>query len=922
LLARLDEGVRLGRRLSLISAPAGFGKTTLVSAWVRGAGVPAAWLSLDAGDNDPVRFLAYLVAALQKVDADLGRGMEADLHAGPMLPVEELLTPLVNQLADRTEGCLLVLDDYHIIAAQPVHDALAFLLEHLPLNAHLVIVTRADPPLPVARFRARGQVTELRQRDLRFRASEAAEFLNETMGLALEAGDVSLLAGRTEGWIAGLQMAALSMQGEEDASGFVRAFTGSDRYILDYLVEEVLRRQPEEMQAFLLRTAILERLSAPLCDAVRFGSAESRSSSEATAVRFGSAESRSSSEATAVRFGSGEPASSSQIPAVAGGGNSPSTISSQAILEHLEAYNLFVVPLDTRREWYRYHRLFADLLRSRIQAEMPGLVPELHRRASAWYEEAGGEAQAIEHALAADDQVRAAHLVERAAETVLGRSELATFQRWVEALPDELVRARPLLCVYHAGVLLWGGSPLDEVEGRLRDATEADPEGDVAGEAAVFRAVVALLQGDAHGSTVLSQRALERLPEERKFLRGIAADNLGMAHLSDGDPEAAMEAFGAVARASQAAGNPMVVARALCHLAEVHVREGRLHRAREVYDEALGHAIDSDGRRLPAAGRVLMELGELWREWNQLARAERLVIEGIELNRRYGEAGALGGYLSLARVRQAQGDAAGARDAVRKAAEVARRFDATEMDDWVVAMGGAWLSVKEGDLDAAERWVEARGLDQGPGPPGTGTGGDAYSDRLRKYELPVVVRLRLAQGRSGEALALLERLGPLVEQRGPAKRLIELPMLTALALRSQGDAEGSLARLEEALALAEPEGYVRLFLDEGEPMAGLLADLTARGTSHGAYVAMLREAFAEGTAAVPRGQPEGLVEPLSARELEVLRLLAEGLSNREIARQLVIAVGTVKNHLKNVYGKLGVHSRTQAVVRGRELGLL
>jgi LuxR family maltose regulon positive regulatory protein len=352
------------------------------------------------------------------------------------------------------------------------------------------------------------------------------------------------------------------------------------------------------------------------------------------------------------------------------------------------------------------------------------------------------------------------------------------------------------------------------------------------------------------------------------------------------------------------------------------VREGRLHRAREVYEEAQALSIDGEGRRLPAAGRALMEMGELWREWNELAEAERLVREGIELNRRYGEAGALGGYLSLARIRQTQGDATGARDAVRKAAEIARRFDATEMDDWIVAMGGAWLSVREGDLEEAERWMEVRGLDGDPASPGTGTGGDAYSGRLRKYELAVAVRLRLAQDRPGEALALLTRLRPLVERRGPAKRLIELPMLTALALRAQGDQDGALAHLEQALALAEPEGYVRLFLDEGEPMARLLAAHAARGTSHGAYVAMLRGAFDAGTAVAPDAQAEGLVEPLSARELEVLRLLADGLSNQEIAQELVIAVGTVKNHLKNVYGKLGVHSRTQAVVRGREVELL
>ena len=482
LVERLNAGPRSGHKLTLISAPAGFGKTTLLSEWVAGCEQPVAWLSLDEGDNDPARFWVYFVAALQTVQAGIGATSLTALQAPQPPPIESALTPLINEIAAIPDPFALVLDDYHLITAQAIHDALAFLLDHLPPQMHLIIATRADPPLPIARLRGRGQLTELRQTDLRFTPDEAAAFLNQVMGLGLSAEDVAALEARAEGWIAGLQMAAVSMQGQEDVAGFIRAFTGSDRYILDYLVEEVLQRQPESVQTFLLQTAILDRLTGPLCDAVWD--------------------------------------KSPTCPTADGG---------QAMLERLEQANLFIVPLDNERRWYRYHRLFADLLRSRLQQVHPDLAPTLHRRASKWYEENGLMAPAIEYALSAGDFERAANLIEQTAEATLMRSEVATFLNWVEALPDDVVRAWPRLGVFHGMASVLSGGPLHVAQSRLQDAAADEAAGLLSGEGTAFRAWIAVIRGDTRRGMGLSRFYPCRTdntgaaPENSGQLRGLQA---------------------------------------------------------------------------------------------------------------------------------------------------------------------------------------------------------------------------------------------------------------------------------------------------------------------------------------------------------------------------------------------------------------
>ena len=904
LIERLNAG--LHHKLTLISAPAGFGKTTLLSEWAAGCERPVAWVSLDEGDNDPARFLAYFVAAQQTlalsqvegIEATIGEGALAALQSPQPPPMEELLTALINQINAISGNFVLVLDDYHLITTQPVHDALTFLLDHLPGNMHLAIATRADPPLPIARLRGRGQLTELRQADLRFTPDEAAEFLKQIMGLELSADDVTALASRTEGWVTGLQMAAVSMQGREDISRFIAEFTGSQHYVLDYLIEEVLQRQPESVQSFLLQTSILDRMNSPLCDAVT------------------------------------------------GTGNS------HAMLEHLEHANLFVFPLDDNQNWYRYHILFADLLRHRLLEVQPDLVPTLHRRASEWYERNGQMAEAIDHAMSARDFERAACLVELAAEQTMMRSEVATFLSWVEALPDELVHARPLLRAYQAGMQLMSGRPLQVVEKHLQEAMEADTAGPVSGAVSAFRAMLAAYQGDTRQSIELSQQALELLPEGSLFLRSVAAGIRSLGLFYSGDVAAAKQALEEAARISEKAGNLMNAVLAVCHLADLCTIQGQLGEAKTFYDKALELAVDRRGQPQPIAGIALIGLGGILREWNELEDAAHHFIKGIELAGKFSKAGTFNGYVGLAYVRQAQGDVRGAREAMQTAQQVAIETEAIKVDDALAATYQAHLWVVQGDLEAAMRWVKERGLALSPAlseacpersrreVEGLGrevSDGSLISSYPRCLEYLTLARLYMAQGWPEAALKVLQPLLQAVETRGWTRFVINILVLQAIALQTMGDTLQALAMLERALSLAEPGGHVRIFADEGEPMRVLIADFRLRiekqarsaqeelSNRLAIYADKLLAAF---PASAPAPRPaihtpkSEMVEPLSERELEVLRLLATELSSTDIAQELVVSVNTVRSHIKSIYSKLDVHSRYEAVARAKGLNLL
>jgi len=932
LIQRLDEGLRLGHKLVLISAPAGFGKTTLVSEWLyqsqvlvapgQRGGVPgfqfprvtgtgcagrAGWISLDEGDNDPAQFWAYFVAALQRVQADIGETAPEMLRSSQPPPIKPLLTGLINEIAAVPDPFVLVLDDFHVISEQQIHDALLFILDNQPPQMHLVLSSRADPPWPLARLRARGQITELRAGDLRFTLKAVTVFLNDAMQLDLSPEEVAALDERTEGWIAGLQMAAVSMRGRQDRSDFVRAFTGSNRYVLDYLVEEVLQRQPDSVQTFLLQTSVLDRLSGPLCDAV---------------------------------LGSGE----SGIEGSERHSTLDTRFSGQQILEHLESHNLFLIPLDDRREWYRYHRLFADLLRKRLHHTQPEVVPDLHRRASVWYEyraaslgDSGPMTSAIEHAFAAGDFERSADLIMQVSEATLGQTHVATFLNWVSRLPDDVVRARPTLSFYHAFALLLNGYPLDAVEARLQDVGRDMDFVD--SRKAALGALIAMSQGDFSKAIELSQQTLQWLPEGDWYWRSLVTWILNLSRSEGSDLSSRSQALDEVVRMGQETGNPAVTVVALCYQADLCLRQGKLHKAKTLYERALASATDKGGRTLPVAGEAILGLGELYREWNDFETATRYLEEGLELTEQWRRIEALPGYFSLARVRQAQGDAEGAQDAIQKAMRLAEQFDAARWDDWLVALEQARLWLAQGNTGAAKRWVEERGLDTEIDPARPADEEDAVSQHLRKYKHLLLARVLLAQDRQEDALSLLESLQQQMEREGRTGMVIEILLLKALAFsqipargRTQEDVDQAITALERALSLAEPEGYVRLFIDEGARMGALLRQAATRGIAVDYVRQLLAALEGENEEERPSTEPlpsslvpglsSSLVEPLSERELEVLRLIAAGLSNREIAQDLIVAVSTVKTHVHNIYGKLGVAKRTQAVARARELNLL
>lgn len=991
LLGRLNEGMT--RKLTLVSAPAGFGKTTLLSEWAHNnkswaRGSPRiAWISLDEGDNDPMRFLSYLIAALRMTTNDIGGGALGALQTPHPPPMETLLTVLINQISaaldhgathrqahpegsqsatetadaalppsnqfgpDREigSGLVLVLDDYHLIATQSVHDALEFLLDHLPGNMHLVIATRSDPPLHLPRLRGRGQLAELRVPDLRFTLEEVTVFLNDAMKLDLSPEDVAALAARTEGWIASLQMAAISMQGRHRAqdvrsvSELIQAFSGGHRFILDYLMEEVLNQQPPAIQEFLIRTSILERLSGPLCDAVC-----------ATGTRVAGQDNGSivPVDGGTQLLGDGLYPPADVERALQHDAGHPS-LSGQATLEMLERANLFIIPLDDGRSWYRYHRLFADLLRQRLHQAHPDLLPMLHARASEWYEQSAASRQnatlmnaAIDHALSAGDCTRAGRLVEQVAEPTLMRSELATFKRWLEILPDEWICTRSLLCVQRVLLLFMAGCAVEKVQSRLRDAMECDTDGLVAGELTALCALLVTAKGDLRRGTELSHQALKLLPDESLLFRDFVVRNLGTIYILTGDVAAASQTFDEAARFDQKVGNLFGAVADLQRLALMRIIQGRLNEARVLHQRALELGVDEKGQPLPVVIKVMVGLGMLFYQWNDLQTATRYLLDSIELAGKWADVWGMGGHLFLAYTRQAQGDVEGAREAMQKAYSLAIEYDTSDLDDVIVAAYQARLWVAQDELEAAARWAAERGLDRNvaAGELGDKVGGIPAFYHLRELEYITAARLYLAQGRPDDALAVLKPVLEAAEGLGRTGSAIEILVLQALAWQAQADVAQALACLRRALSLSEPAGYVRVFADEGAPMAELLRHMAIKQLPPAAsisqdYVRRLLRASENEVEGKPQPKDEArkpavvypsfvvdpspdLVELLTERELQVLRLLTTHLSSTEIAEELVIAASTVRSHIKNIYGKLDVHSRREAIQRADALRLL
>lgn len=910
LIERLDQGLQSGHKLTLISAAAGFGKTTLLSEWVDQNETAVAWFSLDESDNDPIRFLAYLVSAIQTIDQNIGKGVLAALQSPQPPTTEALLTSLINQINATADDSLvetrptqssppgnkmvLVLDDYHLITAQPIHDALAFLLDHLPGNMHLVIATRSDPPLPLARLRGRGLLTELRESDLRFSYDEAAQFIKKVLGLEVSADDLAALTTRTEGWIAGLQMAAVSMQsrrragyGANSIGDFIAAFTGSNRFILDYLVEEVLQSQPENIQTFLLHTAVLDRLTAPLCDAIL-----ERAVGEIQ-------ENVESSIAT-----------------------------SQDTLEHLERANLFIIPLDDERRWYRYHHLFADLLRNQSNKKHPGLSLTLHRRASQWFEQEGLVPEAIQHAVVIEDYDRAAGLLESIVSSLLNEGRPATIMSLMDRLPNETIAARPWLGVHAAwaAFLTWQLASIEPhlqaVEARLSETPAVplpEPFGDVnriRGRMDSLRAFMSQGQGDLEGASALSHKALNYLDEADLQLRCVLEMNLGGICVIKGDLIAARQHLEKSITAGEKAGNFYATLSSISQLADLETIQGHLHQAVKTYRRAIQLGTEwGGGKAIPGTSLPHVGLARVLYEMNDLEGTARHLERGIHLGKQCGEQeNVLQGHLALARLRLAQGKADAAAEALEQAVALAPQDSTLPfLSTGHLASWQARFSLAQGDLAAASRWADSQE---------SGLIIPNFPDFQLDRPAFTLARVRIAQGRVEEATRLLDQLLPTAEAEGRVGRVIEIQMLRALALQAGGDVAQAMIPLEQALSLAEPEGYVRIFVDEGLPMAQLLYEAARRDIMPEQTSRLLAAFPAWEPAPTSPKRPEELVEPLSERELEVLSLIAEGLSNQEVSQRLFISLATVKWHTSNIYGKLGVKNRTQAIAQARALGVL
>jgi LuxR family transcriptional regulator, maltose regulon positive regulatory protein len=886
LAEQLDEG--LTRGVILVCAPAGYGKTVVLADWARRGEHPAGWLSLDAGDNDPARFWRHAVAALDRVRPGVGDRV-APLLGPPTPPsFQGVVTALINELAGQPDmdETLLVLDDYHVIGSQLVHDSLGFLVQHRPDAICVVLASRNDPPLGLARLRARGQLAEVRAAELRFTPGEAAALLQQVAagpGLALPDQAVAALAERTEGWAAGLQLAGLSLRGQDDVAAFVAAFTGSHRYVLDYLAEEVLERQSEQVRTFLLETSVLERLSGPLCDAVT--------------GREGS----------------------------------------QVLLEQVERAGLFLVPLDEVRRWWRYHHLFADLLRARLQDQQPGRVAQLHRNAAAWYQEHRLADDAIRHAVAAGEMTWAAELVEQHFDAVLYlQGEGATAQRWISALPGELVRCRPRLLLAQSFLASYSGQL--EAVGPLLDAAEQaspgwadEPFEPTVGRArsllvnipaliALQRSYLGQLRGDAEATVAFASRALAEFGEDEWLLGLVTRLNLGIGEWLGGRAAEAESVLVATIPGWRTLGQPTLTAWVLHLLGQVQRAQGRLDTSAQTCRQALEMTAVPGRPPPPAAGPAYVGLGEVAYQRDDLNNALLDVTEGIALCRQFVYKTPLAaGLATLAWIRQMTGDPAGALEAIDEAKQ-ASPGTAGPLNP--VPAQRARLLLTQGDLAAAARWTHENGVSE-----------DDEPDYPSEQEHLVLARVLLAQARPSPALALLDRLHAAAAAQDRTGSLIEIGALRALALVASGDADRAVDALAEALTLACPQGYVRVFADEGPPMAALLGHLIAAQRNGQApadvplgYLARLQRAFGAGppapeprrdTVAVP-----GIVDSLTSRELEVLEMLTAGRSNQSIAAELVVTLDTVKKHVSHVLAKLGAANRTEAVARARELSLI
>jgi LuxR family transcriptional regulator, maltose regulon positive regulatory protein len=888
----LNEG--LDKKLTLISAPAGFGKTTVLSEWIPQSPRCVTWLSVDGDDNDPARFWAYFIASLQNLSSQLGENALALLQSTPSFPLTSALSVLINDIVAFQDTFAIVLDDYHLIDSQPIHESLTFLMDHLPANMHLIMTTRVDPPLPIARMRARDTLTEIRAHDLRFTMEEVEAFVSQVVERSLSTEQVAALNVRTEGWIAGLQIAALSLQGHADIPGFIEAFSGSHRHILGYLAEEVINQQPKDTLDFLLQTSILDRLSGTLCDAVT--------------------------------------------------GNSDG----QFMLENVEHANLFIDGLDDQREWYRYHHLFAEVLRTRLQQAQPHLIPELHRRASLWYEQNHLWTESINHVLLIPDYERAGDLIERIGLKVALRGQALAVFRWLNALPDESVRARPRLSVLCAWLLL-SFSDFENAQIHLDAAEKAlqfqpsdriSPElRNIRGEMWATKAMQAVYRRGFDPSQLIdwAEQALQDLHSDNTPFRGTAIGVLGTAYRNQRDWTRAEQAFAQGASMDRATQNAMAVFAAAMQQTLIQRVRGAIDLAIATSRETLDWAAKAGIESSPVTGGLYSNLADLLRERNELETAGRFAKEGLVRSAQTGNPHQhIVSVLILARVKQAMGDFEGALEAILQAQELAQQNQALWFLNLLPAIK-AQFHLAKGDLpNALQRLPEVE------------ANAEERRDFVGSYELVyayeigqiAALQLKIAQGRITHDPSLLHQviaqLDEQIQDEESAELLwfrARLQALQAMAYDELGDGVRASGCIEQALTLAAPQGYVRLFIDEGDalrhPLTNFQSILEQRlraDPGHSSlslliYTNKLLSAFPQASS-TEQGGNENLPEPLSKRELDVLRLIASGHSNQEIAELLVITLSTVKTHINRLYSKLGVKRRTEAILRARELGLI
>lgn len=863
LIGKLDAGLHC--KITLVSAPAGYGKTTLISDWIAQSGLRLCWITLDESDNDLGHFLAYLIASLGSLGIDVDEQILTLIQSPGHNNVEDIFIPLINQIAVTQDKFSLVLDDYHHILNQDIHEAVEFILEHAPPCMHLVLITRADPPLPLARLRARGQMIEVRESDLRFSVEEGEQFLNQVQRLDLSSDEIKLLLNRTDGWAAALQMVSIALKNRSDKAVYIQTVSGNQEFIADYLHSEVMNQQPEDITTFLLKTSILDRLSGPLCDAITGGE---------------------------------------------NGGQ---------ILRRLRDENLFLTSLDDESHWFRYHRLFADLLGQQLLVTYPEEVPRLYLNASRWLEENGYYKQAIDYAFRGEDIQRAADLIDNHAEETLKRSEIATFIDWVKRLPDEMIFENDSLCIYYAWALLASAEESHIAEEYLNRVVAKDRQ--TSGRVKAAKSMWFLFNRQNREAIKLARQSLEQLPEEDLFFRQIAAWNLSALLFISGESEDGASMLAEVARVSLASNNLLVAIIALCRLGSYRMQQGNLNQAQDLFERALHIRPDGQIHPLPAACEALLGLGKVFWERYELKSAREYLLEGIELSKRWREITDLDSYTTLAFINHSTGDEAGALQMIEKAKSLAIQTVITDTDNRYVDLQEALLYLRQGNPYAVEVWASRRALEAFLEEEKLVETGNLGADVILCYELIVYARLLIAKKHFDNAINLLRKLMPLLERLGHRMKILEIQILIAIGMYAKGEIVEALPIINSVLTTAEHQGFRRIFLEEDLLLYDLINETIWRGY-HSQFAEGLIDTLKTNRGGVRSNQDSELIEPLSEREIEVLRLLRSELSAQEIANHLHISVSTVRTHNKNIYGKLGVHSRFEAVSKAKDLDLI